>query len=216
MPLLWRRGAPAVVALCAVIGCVLALGGCSKCDVPNLAPNQAAPHSCHGRGPRRNRASVLSRWPEPPALQARPHHARIALATQKDFMGESGMSGRCVAGRCFAGRCIAGLAGIVAAMNFAGPTARAESADQLYAKAKEKRPWSLQRRAGPPTSAWRRISSSAIPASRFGDGRLLQRARPQDRRPVGGEKACRRYGHFPDRAGFCRLEKGGRAAAVQA
>jgi hypothetical protein len=29
----------------------LALGACSKCDVPNLLPHQAAPQLCHGTTP---------------------------------------------------------------------------------------------------------------------------------------------------------------------
>jgi hypothetical protein len=29
------------------LGLGLALGACSKCDVPNWLPNPAAPHTCH-------------------------------------------------------------------------------------------------------------------------------------------------------------------------
>jgi hypothetical protein len=35
--------ARAVIALCVIAGFGLALGACSKCDVPNLT----APHACH-------------------------------------------------------------------------------------------------------------------------------------------------------------------------
>ena len=31
----------------ALVGLGLALGACSKCDVPNLLPHQAGPQSCH-------------------------------------------------------------------------------------------------------------------------------------------------------------------------
>ncbi|MFZ3336489.1 MAG: hypothetical protein WBE99_14905 [Xanthobacteraceae bacterium] len=34
-------------ALFAICGLGLALGACSKCDVPNLLPPQAGPQTCH-------------------------------------------------------------------------------------------------------------------------------------------------------------------------
>jgi len=46
-----RRGVRIVAVLCAAVSCGLALAACSKCDVPNLAPNQAAPHACHDGPP---------------------------------------------------------------------------------------------------------------------------------------------------------------------
>jgi hypothetical protein len=39
-----RRARP-LALLVALLG--LALGACSKCDVPNLLPHQAGPQSCH-------------------------------------------------------------------------------------------------------------------------------------------------------------------------
>jgi hypothetical protein len=30
-----------------VLGLAVALGACSKCDVPNLLPNKPGPQSCH-------------------------------------------------------------------------------------------------------------------------------------------------------------------------
>jgi hypothetical protein len=45
--LLQNIGRLAALRLLIVLGCGLALGACSKCDVPNLLPNPAAPHACH-------------------------------------------------------------------------------------------------------------------------------------------------------------------------
>jgi hypothetical protein len=42
-----KRAVRALSALLAICGLGLALGACSKCDVPNLLPNQAGPQSCH-------------------------------------------------------------------------------------------------------------------------------------------------------------------------
>lgn len=36
-----------VGGLAAVLGLALALGACSKCDVPNLLPSPPGPHACH-------------------------------------------------------------------------------------------------------------------------------------------------------------------------
>jgi hypothetical protein len=33
--------------LACILGLGLALGACSKCDVPTWMPNQNAPHTCH-------------------------------------------------------------------------------------------------------------------------------------------------------------------------
>jgi hypothetical protein len=41
------RGLRIAAVLGAVLSCSLVLGACSKCDVPNLTPNQAAPRACH-------------------------------------------------------------------------------------------------------------------------------------------------------------------------
>jgi hypothetical protein len=47
----WRiapRAAARFAALLAgFLGLGLALGGCSKCDVPSLIPAQPGPHACH-------------------------------------------------------------------------------------------------------------------------------------------------------------------------
>ena len=45
-----RRARPLTV-LFAVFGIGLALGACSKCDVPSLFPNPSAPRSCHDGPP---------------------------------------------------------------------------------------------------------------------------------------------------------------------
>jgi len=39
-----------IAALCALV-VALALGACSKCDVPNLLPRHAAPQSCNDAPP---------------------------------------------------------------------------------------------------------------------------------------------------------------------
>jgi len=44
-----NRMARPLPILIAVVG--LALGACSKCDVPNLIPNKSAPQSCHDGPP---------------------------------------------------------------------------------------------------------------------------------------------------------------------
>jgi hypothetical protein len=47
----WRiapRAAARFAALLAgFLGLGLALGACTKCDIPNLIPAQAGPHACH-------------------------------------------------------------------------------------------------------------------------------------------------------------------------
>jgi len=48
----WRIAPRAAARLAAVLACIiglgLALGACSKCDVPTWMPNnQNAPHTCH-------------------------------------------------------------------------------------------------------------------------------------------------------------------------
>ena len=42
-----QRRARLLALLIACVGLGLALGACSKCDVPNLLPHQAGPQSCH-------------------------------------------------------------------------------------------------------------------------------------------------------------------------
>jgi hypothetical protein len=37
-----------ILRLFAVLGFSLALGACSRCDVPIWQPNQPVPHACHG------------------------------------------------------------------------------------------------------------------------------------------------------------------------
>jgi hypothetical protein len=48
---IWRiapdRAARRAAILACMIGLGLALGACSKCDVPDLLPPQAGPHACH-------------------------------------------------------------------------------------------------------------------------------------------------------------------------
>ncbi len=41
------RLARPLAVLLSVIGLGLALGACSKCDVPNLLPHQSGPQYCH-------------------------------------------------------------------------------------------------------------------------------------------------------------------------
>jgi ABC-type Fe3+ transport system substrate-binding protein len=53
-------------------------------------------------------------------------------------------------------RCVAGLAGVVAAMSLAGPAARAQSADQLYAKAKDEKTLVLY--SGGPAEPYERMA----------------------------------------------------------
>jgi hypothetical protein len=43
----WRRRLRAMAVLGFVAAYGPMLGACSKCDVPNLTPNQAAPRACH-------------------------------------------------------------------------------------------------------------------------------------------------------------------------
>jgi hypothetical protein len=40
-----------VMPLLIALGFGLALGACSKCDVPNWFPNPSAPHACHDGPP---------------------------------------------------------------------------------------------------------------------------------------------------------------------
>jgi hypothetical protein len=42
-----RHATPRVMPLLIALGFGLALGACSKCDVPTWMPNPAAPHACH-------------------------------------------------------------------------------------------------------------------------------------------------------------------------
>jgi len=42
-----RRATPRLMRLLIALGFSLALGACSKCDVPNWLPNPSAPHACH-------------------------------------------------------------------------------------------------------------------------------------------------------------------------
>jgi hypothetical protein len=42
-----RLATPRMLRLIVALGLGLALGACSKCDVPNLLPNPSAPHACH-------------------------------------------------------------------------------------------------------------------------------------------------------------------------
>jgi len=42
-----RRPARPVVIFAVLVGLGLALGACSKCDVPTWQPNRQAPQSCH-------------------------------------------------------------------------------------------------------------------------------------------------------------------------
>jgi hypothetical protein len=48
-----RRGTPAVVGMAAILGLGLALGACSKCDVPDWLHKNfpQAPQSCHDTPP---------------------------------------------------------------------------------------------------------------------------------------------------------------------
>ncbi len=41
------RAPRAVAIMAALLGLGLALGACSKCDVPTWQPNRPAPQSCH-------------------------------------------------------------------------------------------------------------------------------------------------------------------------
>jgi len=43
-----RRTARPVAVFAALLGLGLALGACSKCDLPAWQPNRQAPQSCHG------------------------------------------------------------------------------------------------------------------------------------------------------------------------
>lgn len=50
----FRQSTGCIAAMRAVIvalGLGVALGACSKCDVPNLLPHQAAPQSCNDAPP---------------------------------------------------------------------------------------------------------------------------------------------------------------------
>jgi hypothetical protein len=40
-----------MLRLLIALGFALALGACSKCDVPNWLPNPSAPHACHDGPP---------------------------------------------------------------------------------------------------------------------------------------------------------------------
>jgi hypothetical protein len=42
-----RMAAQSMTRLLIVLGLAVALGACSKCDVPNLLPNKPGPQSCH-------------------------------------------------------------------------------------------------------------------------------------------------------------------------
>jgi hypothetical protein len=42
-----ERLTPHMMRLLIALGLGLALGACSKCDVPNWFPNPSAPHACH-------------------------------------------------------------------------------------------------------------------------------------------------------------------------
>jgi hypothetical protein len=42
-----RLAAERMMRLVVALGLGLALGACSKCDVPTWMPNAPAPHSCH-------------------------------------------------------------------------------------------------------------------------------------------------------------------------
>jgi hypothetical protein len=47
LPTLSHRVARRAAVLGCILGLGLALGACSKCDVPTWMPNQNAPHTCH-------------------------------------------------------------------------------------------------------------------------------------------------------------------------
>jgi hypothetical protein len=47
----WRLASPRLPRCLIALGFALALGACSKCDVPNWLPNPQAPHACHDGPP---------------------------------------------------------------------------------------------------------------------------------------------------------------------
>jgi hypothetical protein len=46
-----RPAAQRMMRLLVALGFALALGACSKCDVPDWLPKPAAPHACHDGPP---------------------------------------------------------------------------------------------------------------------------------------------------------------------